>query len=192
VTDPTPGNNTSTDTDPVAPPSTVADLTIAKTNNVTQLVPGGTVIYTLVVTNLGPAEVTGATVTDIAPSGLAFGAWTCSVTNPGSGGSVTTACVTGSGVGNVVATVDMKVGAVLTFTVPAAVSTGATGTIVNSASVAPPPGITDPVNNNNAASEVDPVGAGPAEIPTLSEWAIVLLSLMLAMLGLRARRVRAK
>jgi hypothetical protein len=52
--------------------------------------------------------------------------------------------------------------------------------------------MTDPVSNNNAASEVDPVGAGPAEIPTLSEWAIVLLSLMLAMLGLRARRVRAK
>ncbi len=192
VTDPTPGNNSSTDTDPVTPASTVADLTIVKTNNVTQLVPGGAAIYTLVVTNLGPAEVSGATVTDLAPPGLTFGAWTCSVTNPGAGGSVTTACVTGAGVGNVVATVDMKVGAVLTFTVPATVSATATGTIVNSASVAAPPGITDPVNNNNAATETDPVvGSGPTEVPTLSEWALVLLSLMLAMLGLRARRARA-
>jgi uncharacterized repeat protein (TIGR01451 family) len=186
--DPVPGNNQATDTDGVVAASVTADLAIAKSNGTTQLVPGGSTTYVLTVTNLGPGEVTGALVADIAPAGLAFGSWTCTVTNPGSGGSVTTACVTGSGVGNVNATVDLKAGAVVTFSVAATVASNASGSISNTASVSAPAAVTDPVLGNNTATDTDSNAAAPTrvvEVPTLSEWALLVLSLLLATVAMR-------
>jgi uncharacterized repeat protein (TIGR01451 family) len=191
VTDPTPGNNSSTDTDPVTPAPISADLGIVKTNNAAALTAGGSTVYTLVVTNYGPAEVTNAVVTDLAPAGLTFGAWTCAVTNPGAGGSVTTACSAANGVGNLSVAVTMKVGAVITFTVPATVAASATGSITNVATVNPPAGVIDPTPANSSATDVDPVlgdGRVPQSIPTLSAWGLIVLSLLLAMVTMGALR----
>src|SRR4029434_7081353 len=96
-----------------------ADLAITKTDGVASVTAGGGTTYTLVVTNNGPAEVSAATVVDSAPAGVTVGAWTCVVSNPGSGGSVTTACGAPSGSGNVNTTVTMKSGAIITYTIPA-------------------------------------------------------------------------
>ena len=61
IPDLVPGNNSATDTD--APPS--ADLAVTKTDGITYYPPGGTVTYTLDVTNNGPQAVAGATFTDV-------------------------------------------------------------------------------------------------------------------------------
>ena len=84
--DPTPGNNVGIDTDTVTTPSPStpsADLTITKTDNVTGTLPGGLLLYTLVVTNNGPSAVTGARVVDPVPPGLTGVTWTCTA-SPGS------------------------------------------------------------------------------------------------------------
>lgn len=49
----------------------VVDLSIAKTNNVTEVRSGDSVTYVLTVSNAGPDAATGATVTDVPGSGLA-------------------------------------------------------------------------------------------------------------------------
>jgi uncharacterized repeat protein (TIGR01451 family) len=191
ASDPVLGNNQATDNDTAVAAPVTADLSIAKSNGGTQLTAGGSTTYTLTVSNLGPDEVSGAGVTDIAPAGLTFTSWTCTVTNPGAGGSVTTACVTGSGVGNVNATVNLKAGAVVTISVAATVASTASGSISNTATVVATAGVTDPVPGNNTATDTDSIAGVPppvVEVPTLSEWALVLLSLMLAGLAHRGTR----
>ena len=56
TTDPTPGNNSATDTDTVTP---VADLAVTKTDGVTSVNAGGRTTYTIVVTKTGRRSVTG-------------------------------------------------------------------------------------------------------------------------------------
>ena len=65
VTDPTPGNNSATDTDTL---TRQADLAITKTDGVTTATPGGSVTYTITVTNAGPSDSTGASVADDFPA----------------------------------------------------------------------------------------------------------------------------
>ena len=67
--DPVPGNNTSTLTPSITIPPLPADLAITKTvSNPTPAI-GGTVNFTIVVTNQGPSLATGVTVADQLPSG---------------------------------------------------------------------------------------------------------------------------
>ena len=120
-----------------------ADLVIGKTNSASSVNAGGSTSYTVTVTNNGPSEVTGAVVTDPAPTGLTIGAWSCAVTTAGSGGSVTTACGTASGSGALNTTANLKVGGVVTYTIAATVTAGS-GTVTNTASVAPPSGTSNP------------------------------------------------
>jgi uncharacterized repeat protein (TIGR01451 family) len=144
-----------------------ADLAITKTDGVTSVDAGGSTSYTIVVTNNGPSEVTGATVVDTAPAGLTIGSWSCAVTNAGSGGTVTTACGAGSGSGNINTTVTMKNGAVITYTVPATVSGSASGSIANTATVSVPTGTTDPTPGNNSQTDTDTVNtANPFDPPS--------------------------
>ena len=157
TTDPTPGNNSATDTDTVVAAPATANLAITKTDGVASVNAGGSTTYTITVTNNGPSEVTGATVVDTAPAALTFGSWTCAVSNPGSGGTVTTACGAASGAGNLNTTVTMKNGAVISYTVPATVAGGATGSITNTATVTAPAGTTDPTPANNSATDTDVV-----------------------------------
>jgi len=192
ASDPVLGNNQATDTDTVVAAAVNADLAIAKSNSGSQLMAGGSTTYLLTVSNLGPDEVTGAVVTDIAPTGLTFTSWTCTVTNPGTGGTVTTACVIGSGLGNVNATVNLKAGAVVTFSVAATVASNASGSISNTATVNTPAGVTDPALGNNSATDTDTIAMGPppvVEVPTLSEWALAVMSLLLAVVAMRSMRV---
>ncbi len=83
VTDPTPGNNSATDSDTLTPS---ADLSITKTDGVTTATPGGSVTYTITASNAGPSNATGATVADTFPASLTC-TWTCG----GAGGGTCTA-----------------------------------------------------------------------------------------------------
>ncbi|MGE0882031.1 MAG: beta strand repeat-containing protein [Blastocatellales bacterium] len=145
ATDPNPANNSASDTDQLAP---VADLSITKTNNVTTLVPGTQTTYTIVVANAGPSAVTGATVTDIMPSNLVIGSWTCTA-------SAGSSCSAPNGNININTTVNLAAGGTATFLVNATVASTATGSITNTATVAAPNGTTDPNSSNNSASDTD-------------------------------------
>jgi uncharacterized repeat protein (TIGR01451 family) len=147
ITDPTPGNNSATDTDTVVQN---ADLSVTKTDGVISATPGGSVTYTVTASNSGPNNVTGATVTDTLPATLT-GTWTC----VGAGGGTCTA----AGSGNINDTVNLPAGGSVTYTVSAIVSASATGTLSNTATVAAPSGINDPNPGNNSATDTDTLGA---------------------------------
>ena len=125
-----------------------ADLAITKTDGVTSVVPGGTTTYTIVVTNTGPGDAVGATVSDPLPAAISSATWTCVP----SGGSCTA-----SGSGSINDTVNVPVGAALTYTVVANIASSATGSLVNTATVIPPAGVTDPNLSNNSATDSDTI-----------------------------------
>jgi uncharacterized repeat protein (TIGR01451 family) len=149
VTDPTPGNNSATDTDTLSPQ---ADLAITKTDGSATEVPGTSVTYTIVVTNNGPSDVTGATVGDTFPAALTGVTYT-SVAAGGATGN------TAAGAGNIGDTVNMPSGSSITYTVNATVGASATGTLSNTASVTAPAGVTDPTPGNNSATDTDTLTA---------------------------------
>ena len=147
VTDPTPGNNTATDTDTLTP---TADLSITKTDGVTSTVPGTSVTYTIVATNAGPSRrhrrdrdrhVAGvADRRDLDVRGVPAGG-TC----PASGsGSIISASVNLAG---------RRFGDLHRDRHDQRL--GATGNLANTATVAAPGGVTDPTPGNNSATDTD-------------------------------------
>jgi uncharacterized repeat protein (TIGR01451 family) len=147
VTDPTPGNNSATDSDTLG---ASADLSITKTDGVTTATPGGSVTYTITASNAGPSNATGATVADTFPASLTC-TWTCA----GASGGTCTA----SGSGNLNDTVNLPSGGSVTYTASCTISASATGTLSNTATVAAPAGVTDPAPGNNSATDSDTLGA---------------------------------
>jgi uncharacterized repeat protein (TIGR01451 family) len=147
VTDPTPGNNSATDSDTLAAQS---DLAITKTDGVTTATAGGSVTYTITASNSGPSNATGATVTDTFPASLTC-TWTCA----GAGGGTCTA----SGSGNIGDTVNLPSGGSVTYTASCTISGSATGTLSNTATVTAPAGVTDAAPGNNSATDTDTLGA---------------------------------
>ena len=101
VTDPVPGNNAATDTNPVGPQ---ADLAISKSSTPKPYVPGAPLTYTVMVSNAGPSDVINARVQDALPPALAAFGWTC--TPSGAGAS----CGTANGSGDIDALVTLPVG----------------------------------------------------------------------------------
>ena len=106
--------------------------------------------YSIVVTNHGPSSVAGVTVTDLFPAVLVAPSWTC-VADPGS------SCAAAAGSGSIATTVTLQAGDTATFTVSAAIAAGATGTLVNTVTVAVPPGVIDADATNNSATTSVPL-----------------------------------
>jgi uncharacterized repeat protein (TIGR01451 family) len=149
VTDPTPGNNSATDSDTLA---ASADLAITKTDGVTTATAGGSTIYTITASNSGPSNATGATVADTFPASLSC-TWTCT----GAGGGTCTA----SGSGNINNTVNLPGAGSVTYTATCSISALASGTLVNTATVTAPAGVTDSNPANNSATDSDTLSAAP-------------------------------
>ena len=147
LTDPTPGNNSATDTDTLG---ASADLAITKTDGVTTATPGGSVTYTITASNAGPSNATGATVADTFPASL-----TCTWTCVGAGGGMCTA----SGSGSINGSVNLPAGGSVTYTASCTISAAATGTLSNTATVTAPAGVADPSPGNNSATDSDTLAA---------------------------------
>ncbi|HET7843917.1 MAG TPA: proprotein convertase P-domain-containing protein, partial [Xanthomonadales bacterium] len=147
IPDPTPGNNSATDTDTLTPQ---ADLAVTKTDGVTTVAAGGSTTYTITASNAGPSNAPGSTVADTFPASE-----TCTWTCVGAGGGTCTA----SGSGNISDTTNLPAGGSVTYTASCAISAGATGSISNTATVAAPAGVTDPTPGNNSATDTDTVTA---------------------------------
>jgi uncharacterized repeat protein (TIGR01451 family) len=145
ATDPVPGNNTGTASTSVI---AQADLSITKTDGVTEKVPGTGVTYTITVNNSGPSDANGVSVADTFPSDLTGVTFT-SVAAGGATGN------TAAGSGNISDTLNMPTGSSVTYTVNATVKSSATGTLSNTATVTAPAGVTDPNTANNSATDSD-------------------------------------
>ncbi len=146
VTDPDPGNNIATDTDVI---TTQADLYVTKTDNVDSVTPGQTITYTIMYgNNNGSVNVTGANIADDFPAILTGVTWKCTQ----SGGAV---CPAATGAGNIHASVNLPENGNLVFLATAKVDPAATGNLVNTATIAVPAGVTDPVAGNNSATDTD-------------------------------------
>jgi uncharacterized repeat protein (TIGR01451 family) len=147
IPDPIPANNTATDTD--AHPS--ADLAVIVTDMVTTYVPGGSVIYTITVTNSGPSDVIGAIFSDAIPVQVASWTWSCA---PALGAVCTVGLIPGPAL--FTDTVNIPAGKSIVYTVTAVISGVAVGPMTNIANIAPPPVIMDDPNlANNTASDID-------------------------------------
>ncbi|MFN9960849.1 MAG: hypothetical protein ACK55I_47815, partial [bacterium] len=105
----------------------VVELTLDKTTT-SSVVAGQTVTYKIEVKNLGPSDVTDAVVTDPFAGVLSNVTWTAAY-SAGSTGP-------GAGVGNINAALTLlKAGGTVTFSVTGLLSSGATGNLVNKATV---------------------------------------------------------
>ncbi|HEX3152354.1 MAG TPA: hypothetical protein VHR66_30050 [Gemmataceae bacterium] len=148
--DPTPANNTASDTTPIVS-NPQADLQITKTDGLVNVQPGGAVTYTITVTNAGPNAVIGAAFTDNVPALLMGVTFTTTVAG---GAGVTPA----SGSGNSISgTLNVPVGGTVTYTVKGTLNPTAIGTLTNFATVLPPAGLVDPNTGNNTAVDSDPI-----------------------------------
>src|SRR5208282_1329826 len=132
--DNTPADNTASDTDTLTPQ---ADLSITKTDGVTSAAPGTSTVYTIVVSNAGPSTAVAQAVTDDFPAAITAVSWTAVAS---AGSSVAAA----SGSSNIATTVTLLPGGTAIFTTVAQISPSATGTLVNTATVAVPPGDNTP------------------------------------------------
>ena len=93
--------------------------------------------YTIVVTNAGPSNVTGATVADTFPATLTGVTYTAVQTGGASR-------LHGRRCGQHQRHRQHAPGSTITYTATATISAAATGNVVNTATVTPPAGVTDP------------------------------------------------
>jgi len=150
----------------------VSDASLVKNALQTDYTPGGTGTYTLVINNAGPSDVSGLTLTEAVPTGMALASWTCSSSPSGS-------CPAGSGAGSPPTSLNLPDGRTFTYTLTANYAASATANpIINTASVAVPGVVTDPDlsnNSDNASKARNPqsnlgvifIPASPTGAPTL-------------------------
>jgi len=130
-----------------------ADLAITKSDGVATYLAGGTVTYTVNVTNLSGAHVIGATVVDMKPANILNWTWTCTGFYGGAGN-----CTSASnGSSNFSDTVDLPVGGIIVYTVTANIVAVPFGDLVNTATVAAPAGYIDPIPANNTSTDTDTI-----------------------------------
>lgn len=112
--------------------------------------PGEQVEYLIVVDNHGPSDVAEARVVDVFPDSFESVQWSCSP-RQGSGAN----CQPG-GLGNLDTIVSLPAGGRVTFRAVGTVSAGASGRLINTATVSAI-GVTDPNLANNSATDDDTV-----------------------------------
>ena len=129
----------------------IADLAITVTNNATSVSRGAPVTYTVDVANAGPSPVTAVVLALTLPTGLT------GVAIAPSAGSFDAGSGTWSGL-------NLSAGGHAFLTVSGTVATSASGVFTVTATVGAPAGTIDPVPGNNAASDIDPVIKGSADL----------------------------
>ncbi|MEE8525302.1 MAG: hypothetical protein V3T72_15305 [Thermoanaerobaculia bacterium] len=152
VVDPVPVNNAGIYKIEFLP---IADLSVTKTDGLTEAHPGDPVTYTVEVFSAGPSHAPGTMVVDPFPAPLGGVEWTCVA----SAGSSCPAV----GTSNLDEIVDLLAGGTATFIVSGTIAVDFVGDLVNTAMAATAAGVTDPALDDNADTDVTAV-TSPAEI----------------------------
>ena len=126
------------------------DLAITKDDGQTFYIANSTLTYEIVVTNNGPADMTGALVSDNMPAQFASWTWTCDAATPPA-----YACDGGTTAPTFSDTINLPYGESITYSVEAVVSASATGQLDNTAVISPPSGTTETDTTNNSATDTD-------------------------------------
>jgi uncharacterized repeat protein (TIGR01451 family) len=130
--------------------TTAADVGVALAAEPPQYTAGEPLIYTITVSNAGPANALSTTIVDAFPSAFTGASWTCAA----SGGATCAASGSGSVLTEVVA---LPAGASVVYTVTGTIAVGATATLTNAATAVVGAPATDPDTTNNTASiDTDP------------------------------------
>ena len=148
ATDPTPGNNTATDMDTQ---NSQADLSVTKDDGVAVYTPGGSLTYTITVTNSGPSDAPGSLVSDTIPAQFSSWEWSCA----GATGAASGCDPMASSSVNFSDTVNLPAGSSITYMVVAQIRSSASGSLSNTVTITPPADVTDPTPGNNTATDVD-------------------------------------
>ncbi len=146
VADPTPGNNSATDTNALA---LQAQLSVSKSLvSASPVAAGGPVQYRIQVNNAGPSAASGVGVVDTVSSLLTNVTWTCQATTAAS------SCAQPSGSGNAVnVLVNVGVGDSVVLLVNGTAPAATPATVpANSVSLVLPSGTTDPTPGDNTAT----------------------------------------
>jgi len=146
VADPTPGNNSATDTNALA---LQAQLSVTKTLlSATPVAAGGAVQYRIQVSNAGPSVASAVAVVDNVSPLLTNVVWTCQ------GSTGASACAQASGTGNAInVQVNVAVGDSVVLLVNGTAPTSTPATVpANTVSLLLPTGTTDPTPGDNSAT----------------------------------------
>lgn len=125
----------------------IANLGVTKSDGTTVAIPGGTTTYTIVASNAGPGPAPGTVVTDTFPAVCTSVSWTCG----GAGGGTCPA----AGMGNLATAVDLPAGGSVTFSATCSINPAATGSLSNTVTVTPGPGVDDTSAGNDSATDLD-------------------------------------
>jgi uncharacterized repeat protein (TIGR01451 family) len=132
------------------------DLSIRQTDHQASAIAGTPVTYKITASNVGLVPVMGASVNDTVPATIDGAAWTCVA----AGG----ATCTSSGFGSIHDGVSLPTGATITYTLTGSIIVSATGSLINTASVAGPEGFVDEHPSDNVATDVDALSAPPRSV----------------------------
>jgi uncharacterized repeat protein (TIGR01451 family) len=142
-----PGQSTTISNGVAPPPAPQADLSISALASMASPLAGGTMTFSLVISNAGPGTATGASFADTLPAGLS------TITNVTSAVSAGASTATFSNTGSALSgSVSLPAGGKVTVTFQVQVAASAGGNIANVATVNAPAGTTDPNLANNTAS----------------------------------------
>jgi uncharacterized repeat protein (TIGR01451 family) len=146
VTDPTPGNNSATDSDTLSASADVA-VTISDSRNYVQV--GDSLDYLIEVSNPSGPSLAVASVSDILPVLLGGGSWTCT----GSGGA---SCGSPNGTGNTLSdTATLPVGGKTSYLYSATVQAVDPSEQVANTASASVTNASDPVSGNDSATDTN-------------------------------------
>jgi uncharacterized repeat protein (TIGR01451 family)/uncharacterized repeat protein (TIGR02543 family) len=137
--------------------TTLVDLGISVSNgSVPSYLVGGAVTYTVTVTNHGPVDASGASISQTLSGANGTANWSCAVP----GGSTASCGATSSGSGPISTnTANLPVGQSLVYTVTGLTAAAAGTPVVTVVSVATPAGMSDSVSANNTDGLSTPVSA---------------------------------
>lgn len=159
----------------VLPP--VAVVGIAKSASVATVAPGGKVTYTVTVANESSGDATSVAVSDPLAQGIDSTTWTCAT------GHGSARCPAASGAGALQQTIaTLPAGSSLVYTIQATVGANAPSEIVNTASLTLSDGsLCGPTCSAQATVKRQNVVEGTvAPVPTLAQWALAALALLMA------------
>lgn len=150
-TDPSTANNLATASTVITTPQ--ADLSVTKSNGVSTVTSGGVTAYTIIVSNPGPSAADGTTISDAAATGLSKLSVNCSAT----GGAICPGGLTTATFQAGIQIPTLPANSSVSFELNSQVN-AASGSVVNVATITPPPGLNDGNAGNNSASDTDAVG----------------------------------
>ncbi len=148
-----------------------ANLSVVKTDGVSYYTPGGTLTYTITVTNNGILTIIGATFTDAKPAQISSWTWTCVADT----GNFCTAAPTPAGDGSVTDTITLSAHSKVVYTAVATVDPAALGVLVNTATIQSIPSIPDLNSADNSSTDSDQPPSADLQIKSKNDGVVVYI-----------------